>query len=260
MVSLRLMIAAIGMIGFSRGQCFKFSRQSLSLFFTIGFWLAATFIAQAEGLRGTSVANAAVITALFVVLTPALLWALKKGKPTLFQWLGALIGIFAFFILGYAQGFSKLNIYDGLTFLTAVSVAFHTVYFTEALKHPSNLFPVVFYQFLFSSLIIFFFHSSLSLFSQELKWIPELQSHDWFSLIYLGVCTSAMPYLLQAYAQLSLSPVQALLVISSEPFWAIALAHLIRGDAVSAAALVACGILVIANIVAELRAKQRISA
>jgi drug/metabolite transporter (DMT)-like permease len=252
MVAIRLMLAALGVLVVSRGRCIQFEKADRKLFLAVGFWLAVTFITQAIGLQGTSVANAAVITALFIVMTPALLLLLKKSRPTKFQWIGSVIGIFAFLVLGAAQGFSTLNFYDGITFLTAAAIAFHTVYFTELLKRPKNLYATTFYQFFISSLILFAAHF---LTNSPARWLLSLSGKELLQLLFLGVCTSAFPYLLQAYAQLSLSPVQALLVISSEPFWAIAFANIFRGDIISGATIAACAILLVANIVAEIRGK-----
>ncbi|MBN8555093.1 MAG: DMT family transporter [Deltaproteobacteria bacterium] len=256
MVGIRLLIGALGILVISRGRCLKVDKKYIPLFLLIGFWISVTFFPQALGLRGTSVANSAVITALFVVLTPALLFILKKGKPTNFQWVGSLIGILAFFLLGLSQGFSTLNWYDALTFVTALAVAFHTVYFTEALKHPKNLYPVCFFQFVVGGTLLLIVHFLLAATSHETVFFPTLTTNEWLGIFYLGFFTTSLPYALQGFAQLSVGPVQALLVISSEPLWAIAEASLIRGDPISGAALFSSGLLIIANVVAELKGKN----
>jgi drug/metabolite transporter (DMT)-like permease len=256
MVALRLLIGSAAVYILSRGRCLRFDRKYLSLFLMIGTWIAFTFLPQAVGLRGTSVANSAVITAMFVVLTPLLLQILKKGKPSKFQWLGSLIGLLAFFILGAAQGFSSLNWYDAATFITALAVAFHTVYFTEVLKQPKNLYPIIFYQFLIAAVILFVGHFVYASLDSATAFFPAITRKEFLGILYLGIFTSAIPYSLQAYAQLNVSPIQVVLVISSEPLWAIGEANLIRGDPISGAALFTSGLLLIANFVAELKTKN----
>lgn len=255
MVAIRHLIGALGVILIFRGRALYFNRQQRGLWFWIGFLIVLTFVPQAIGLQGTSVANSAVITALFVVMTPVVLLILKKGKPTAMQWAGSAVGMLAFVILGWVQGFSALNIYDGLTFITALAVAFHTVAFAEAVREKKYTYSIVAFQFWSSGLILMAVHLVMN-FQNPAALLPHLTRSEWIGLGYLGFCSMTLPYLLQAYAQLTLSPVTVVLVISSEPLWAIATANLIRGDIISGAALFASCLLLVANVIAEMKWKK----
>lgn len=248
MLVVRFTIGAVAILILSRGRCLKIERKNLSLWMTVGFLIFLTFAPQTYGLQGTSIANSVVMTSMFVVLTPAILKLFFRIHPTLFQWLGCLLGILAFAILGLSQGFSKLNSYDFITLLTAVAVAFHTILFGKALQEKNRFYSVIFYQFFFASLILFAIHL---LFGESS--FPALNETEWMKLLYLGIASTAIPYIFQAIGQLHLPAIQVNLVISSEPLWALAVANIFRGDPISGAALFACSILLAANFVAEIK-------
>lgn len=252
MLGCRMFFAAIALILITRGQCLKIPKKMIVPWLWIAFWIVGTFAPQAYGLTGTSVANSAVLTALFVVITPGLMWFLKKGDTNLYQWAGAILGLFAFFVLGASQGFSTLTVFDFLNIVTAVAVAFHTMLFGEALKNPAHFFPVVFFQFAASAVMFFILQALTYGFS-----IPEVSPREWSGLLYLGLFTTAIPYIFQAYGQRHLPIVQVVLIIASEPLWAIAAASILRNDIVSGGAIAACAILLIANLVAELKPSKK---
>jgi len=256
MLCFRHFFGALGTFLLFRKQALKLPRKDLKLTLIISFWILVTFAPQAIGLTGTSIANSAVITALFVVFTPVIMFLMKRAKPTTMQWVGSLIGISAFLLLGISQGFTQLGFYDFLTLVTSIAVAFHVIYFTEAVSTPGKLASIVFYQFFLSGIILALFATTNSL-SQETFFQQSFSPKEWAGLAYLGLFSMALPYTLQGYAQTRLNPVQVVLVISSEPLWAIGVANLLRGDPVSGAALMASFILIIANLVAELKIKRR---
>lgn len=256
MLVFRHLFGALGAFFIFRQRALPIRWSDCGLYFKIAFFIVLTFAPQAIGLQGTSVANSAVITALFVVLTPMVLYLMKRGRPTPYQWGGALVGILAFFILGYSQGFSSLSIWDFMTFLTALAVAFHTVYFGEALHPPRRLGAVVFYQFLFSALILLMIAAFFS-WNRGQFFESEFTARQWLGLAYLGFFSMAVPYSLQAYSQSILGPIQTVLVISSEPLWAMAIANVFRGDPFTGAAVFASGLLILANLIAEWKPRRK---
>jgi drug/metabolite transporter (DMT)-like permease len=247
MLALRMFIGAGTVLILARGHCLGFPRSQRPLWIGLGLLIAIAFGAQTIGMTGTSIANSAVITALFIVFTPFFSKLLKKGDPTPAQWWGALIGISAFFVLGAAQGFSRLNLYDGLTLATALAVAIHTIYFGGAVARPGSLFNVVFYQFAGAACFLLLCHLLF-----EPTWVNFTQK-ELFNLTYLGASGCGVAFVLQAFAQRSLTPLQAALIIATEPLWAIAITRVVRGDAINAGAIAACALLILANIVAERR-------
>jgi drug/metabolite transporter (DMT)-like permease len=254
MVAMRHLIGALGVILLFRRRALYINKRQLKLWTWIGFLILCTFVPQAMGLRGSSVANSAVITALFVVLTPIVLLVTRKGKPSFMQWMGSCVGISAFAVLGWVQGFSSLSIYDAMTFITAVAVAFHTVAFSEAVQEKKFTYSIVAFQFLSSGIVLLIIHFLLNLNSPE-NFLPHLVRSEWLGLLYLGFFSMSIPYLLQAFAQVTLSPITVVLIISSEPLWAIATANIIRNDPISGAALFASCILLMANVIAEMKLK-----
>lgn len=255
MLAVRHLIGAVGAFIIFRGKVFKVEKKDCKLYGIIAFWIAVSFAPQAIGLQGTSVANSAVITSLFVVLTPLLMFWMNRGKPSLFQWLGSIVGISAFGVLGYSQGFSTLSYFDLLTFLTAIAVAFHTIYFSDVVKDAHKLASIVFYQFFLSALLLFVIAFAVGQ-NQGALMLQAFTGKEILGLLYLGLFSMAVPYALQGFAQRTVSPVQVVLVISSEPFWALAIANMMRGDPISGAALLASALLLLANGVAELKFKR----
>lgn len=255
MLAVRHLIGGFGVLLIFRNRALRWDKKNSKLWWWIGFLILLTFAPQSIGLQGTSVSNSAVITALFVVLTPVAMVITKNGHPSFMQWIGSLIGFFAFALMGWLQGFSSLNVYDGLTFVTAVAVAFHTVAFARAIRDERFTYAVVAFQFFISAGLLLAIHFLLVAKGAS-SILPDLSTREWLGLLYLGFFSMSIPYALQAFGQLTLSPITAVLVISSEPLWAMGVANIFRGDVLSGAAVLASCILLVANFVAEIRWKH----
>jgi len=250
MLAMRMFMGAATVLILSGGRCLRFPQRRRPLWMGLGVLIAIAFGAQTVGMTGTSIANSAVITALFIVFTPLLSRLLKKGNPTPAQWWGAAIGVSAFVVLGAAQGFSRLTVYDALTLVTALAVALHTIFFGAAVAEPGSLFNVVFYQFVGAACCLLLCH-----FLFEPPWV-NFTRNELLSLAYLGALGCGVAFVLQAFAQRYLSPLQAALLIATEPLWAIAITRVVRGDAINGGAIAACALLLLANIVAERRPRN----
>jgi drug/metabolite transporter (DMT)-like permease len=247
MLAVRMFIGAASVLVLSRGRCLAAPRQARGGLVRIGLLIGVAFGTQGLGITGTSIANSSVLSALCVVFTPTLCALLGQGRPTPGQWIGAWIGAAAFGVLGAAQGFGRFTVYDGVTVIAALAVALHTIYFGAAVAEPGRLLSAVFYQFMVAGCVLLLGHFMFE------PWRVTMTTGQLAGLAYLGVTGCGVAFVLQAYGQRRLSPVQTVLIIATEPLWAMAIARVACGDPISGPAVVAGGLLLLANVVAERR-------
>lgn len=254
MTTLRLIFASLSVLAIFSFQ-FKVNIQQRPtlkhwrLWFLLGFLMFLSLIPQAFGLRGTSVANSAVITSLYVIFTPFCVWFFLSRLPSVQKWVATFVGFSAFLVLGYEQGFTTLSFYDALTFFSALAIAIHIVFFEQAVRERAFFYHALLVPTLFCLLMTFV----CSIFLGHWEAIASISTSQWGELFYLGSVATALPYVLMGIAQIHLSPVQIVLVTASEPFWAMLVALWVKGDPLTQGAIVACILLILANYIGESR-------
>lgn len=216
-VAWRFMIGAVVLlaIAFPRGR--RIWRDGS----ITGLALFAGYMLQTSGLAATSASNSALITGLYVVLTP-LLSALFKRRPPMPWVLGAAAASFVgIFLLTDTDGLA-LTRGDLLTLGCAFAFALHII----ALARYAHRHPVVPYTAVQLTVVaVLAFPATWLLDGLS---IPD--TSVWVALAVTGFAVGIGAFLLQVWAQTVVGPSTAAIILAAEPAFAVATAWVVLGE------------------------------
>ena len=186
----------------------SFEKIFIYLFF-LGFFLAGGNIFQQVSLLYTDVANSAVFTVLYVVIVPIIAYFLFSKKIHNSVWPSVLMCLVGGLFLS-ELGNLRVRFGDSLVVVGAFFWAFHIVFISKFLKIFNYPITIATFQCLSASLISF-----IPAFSSEFISL-KLISMETAELIYAGVLSSGIAFMLQVFGQQNLSPAPVAIIFSLE--------------------------------------------
>jgi drug/metabolite transporter (DMT)-like permease len=210
----------------------------------MGLALFAGFAFQIVGLQYTTPSKNAFLTALNVVIVPFISFLILRKKIGARGIAGAVMSIAGVALLSLDRNFS-LGLGDGLTLICAVGFAFQIFLTSEYVKkYRATVLN-------FIQMITAFFLSFISLMA-----FGETQFHvTWkgiLSVLYLGVISTTVCYLLQTASQKYVDETKAAIILSLESVFGTLFSILILGEIVTprmlAGSLIILGAVVISNL------------
>ncbi len=192
----------------------KFS-YSIILFYLslLGLFLSGGNALQQYSLLYTDVANSAIFTIFYVLIVPAISYFLFSKKIHWSVWPSVFVCIIGGFLLTEINNVT-VRLGDSLVLLGAFFWAFHIVYLSKFLKLFNYPIAITMGACLIGSIIAFipslvFENITLGNLLMEKK-----------ELLYAGVLSSGIAFLLQAYSQQNLSPAPVAIIFSLEGVFA----------------------------------------
>ena len=179
----------------------------------LGFFLASGNIFQQISLLYTDVANSAVFTVLYVIIVPVLAYFLFSKKIHKSVWPSVLMCLIGGLLLSELDNL-RVRIGDSLVVIGAIFWALHIVYVSKFLKIFNFPITIAAFQCLIASIF-----SAVPAFSFEFVSL-KLLSLEATELIYAGVLSSGIAFLLQIIALQHLSPAPAAIIFSLEGVFA----------------------------------------
>ncbi len=188
----------------------KLSLEKIFLYiFFLGFFLAGGNILQQISLLYTDVANSAVFTVLYVVIVPIIAYFLFSKKIHNSVWPSVLMCLVGGLFLSELSNL-RVRFGDSLVVIGAFFWAFHIVFISKFLKIFNYPITIATFQCLSASLISF-----IPAFSFEFISL-KLISMESAELIYAGVLSSGIAFMLQVFGQQNLSPAPVAIIFSLE--------------------------------------------
>ena len=177
--------------------------------FLIGFTLAAGNALQQISLLYTDVANSAVFTVLYVVIVPVLSYFFFSKKIHRSVWPSVLLCLIGGLFLSELNNI-RVRFGDTLVIIGAFFWAFHIILISKFLKIFNYPITIATFQCLTASIISFipaftFEYISIQVLLMESK-----------ELLYAGVLSSGLAFMLQVYGQQNLSPAPVAIIFSME--------------------------------------------
>ncbi len=212
-----------------------------------GAALFAGYSLQTAGLALTSATNSALITGLFVVLTPFLAAAFHRYAPS--PWSVGAAAV-AFVGLALVTGLDDLSLSPGdlLTLGCAVAFALHVVALSVlAPKHPVIPFTAV--QLTTVAIASFLLTGLLDGYSLP----PETV---WPAILITGIGVSVGAYVLQAWAQTVVGASTTAVVLAAEPAFGVATAWVVLDERLDLAGWLGAALIVVAIVVVIKRQKD----
>ncbi len=188
----------------------KSSFKVLAIYwFLIGFTLAAGNALQQVSLLYTDVANSAVFTVLYVVIVPILSYFFFSKKIHRSVWPSVLLCLVGGLFLSELSNI-RVRFGDTLVIIGAFFWAFHIVLISKFIKIFNYPITIATFQCLTASVISFipaftFEYISIQVLLMESK-----------ELLYAGVLSSGLAFMLQVYGQQNLSPAPVAIIFSME--------------------------------------------
>lgn len=247
-MTIRFLLASVLMGAASirelKGIDFKEIRAGILM----GIALFVGFAFQIVGLQYTTPSKNAFLTALNVVMVPFIAFIILKKKISMKSILGAVMAIVGVGLLSLEKNLS-LGIGDGLTLICAVGFAFQ-IFFTSEFVKKYRAVVLNFVQMLTAVLLSF---ASLFLF-QETEF--HITTKGWLSVVYLGVVSTALCYLLQTASQKYVDETKAAIILSMESVFGTMFSILILHEQVTVRMICGCVIILAAVIVSNLADAQ----
>ena len=180
-----------------------------SYLFFLGFFLAGGNIFQQISLLYTDVANSAVFTVLYVVIVPIIAYFLFSNKIHSSVWPSVLMCLIGGLLLSELDNL-RVRYGDSLVVIGAFFWAFHIVFISKFLKIFNFPITIATFQCLSAALISF-----IPAFSFEYISFKVL-SMEAAELLYAGVLSSGIAFMLQVFGQQNLSPAPVAIIFSLE--------------------------------------------
>jgi drug/metabolite transporter (DMT)-like permease len=190
-----------------------------------GLALAAGYLAQTAGLKYTTASKAGLLTGLFVVLTPLLVFLLWRRAPdaaTIVAVAGALAGTAMLVGPGVTARGSQEALGDALEVLTALAFSIHILLLARFApgRNPAVLAWV---QMLVAAIIFSVAAGSAGEFHAPAASV-------WIALGVTGVVASALAFWVQTAVQQRISPSRTAIVLVAEPAFAAFFGLVLAGD------------------------------
>ncbi|MFN3744129.1 MAG: DMT family transporter [Hyphomicrobiaceae bacterium] len=197
------------------------------------FFLGAAI--QQAGIVTATATNAGFLTALYVVITPFLVWIAMRRAPVWVVWPAVVMSFVGVWLLGggtlgaFARG-------DLLIAISAFFWAGHVVIVAQAARHAR---PVTF------SAIQFAVVAALALAGAILFEPISLAAlaAAWREIAYVGLLSSALTFTLLAIALKHTPPTEAAIIVSSETLFAALAGYLLLGERLSLSAWCGAGLI-----------------
>jgi drug/metabolite transporter (DMT)-like permease len=198
---------------------------------------------QQLGLETTTAGNAGFITTLYVVLVPIILTIFWREKIHRVAWLSAGMAIIGSLLLS-TGGNLQLAVGDALELAGAVLWALHVILVSRAVK---------FMDVLTFSTGQYMVAGTLNILMSVIMQMPigGLAS-GWWTIIYIGLLSTALGYTLQVFGQKYAPPTDATLLLSMEAVFAAVTGFIFLGESMQLIQLAGCGLILLAVVVTQL--------
>jgi drug/metabolite transporter (DMT)-like permease len=220
-------------------------RKSLFFIACAGLVLFAGSSLQQAGLRYTTAANAGFITTLYVIFVPIILVIFFREKVQWIAWVGAGIAIAGSLLLS-TGGTLHLAPGDSWEMAGAVMWALDVIVVSRAVKHVEILTFSVGHYLVAAALSL--------LVSLVLPHRVVGLGGGWWTIVYIGVFSTAIGYTLQALGQKYAPPTDATILLSMEAVFAALAGFIFLGETMLPVQLVGCGMIFAAVILTQLSA------
>ena len=190
---------------------------------------------QQAGIITATATNAGFLTALYVVITPFLVWVALRRAPTAVIWPAVAMSFIGVWLLGggtiasFARG-------DLLIALSAFFWAAHVVVVSQAARHAR---PITFSAIQFAVVAVL---GSVGAVLFEPISLTALAA-AWREIAYVGLLSSALTFTLLAVAMRHTPPTEAAIIVSSETLFAALAAYLLLGERLSLVAWCGAGLI-----------------
>ena len=198
----------------------SFDKKAFFYLIILGFILGVGQALQQISLIYTDVANTGIFTVMYVLIVPFISYFIFSKKMHWSVWPAAFFCVIGGLLLSELKNIS-VRYGDTLGVLSAFCWAVHIIYISKTIKFFN--YPITIAM---SQCLIAFLFTVLPMFIYE---EPSLKNmlKDSYEILYVGILSSGLAFLLQTYTLQSLTPAPAAIIFSLEGMFAAIFAWLI---------------------------------
>lgn len=249
MVSIRYTIAAV-LLGFVLIPQFK----KLNRYYWIhgavtGLMLALGYITQTIGCKYTTAGKNAFLTTIYVILIPLISWPLNKKRPHFVVFLSAVMALVGIGLLALRNecGVLGFNVGDILTLICGLFYALHII-FTAKFSQDKNPVILTWIQFIVASV---FSWAVSPLIDGSFSVALLKSSRVIFSMLYLGIFSSLVAFLLQNICLKYMESSLASLFLSLESVFGVIFSTIFLRERMTLVMLIGCVLIFAAITIAD---------
>lgn len=250
LLALRFTIAAIALILVFWRKVMKICKSDLLCGGLLGVFLFTSYFFQTYGLKYTTASKNAFITTLYVILVPFLHWLFNRKKPAGNNIVAAMIAVVGLALLSL-EGSLIINIGDFLTLICGFFYAVHIVFID---RYTTDHDPVT------MTVIQMVMAAVLSWIIAPLLEGPfnyqVIDSGMMISLLYLGIFSTMIGFLLQNVGQKYLTPNTSSILLSFESVFGLVFSVIFLGDPLTIKLIAGCTLMFAAVILSEYKKKK----
>ena len=245
MLAFRFTIAAIVLAIVFHKKLKELNKKTVIEGLILGVLLFASYVLQTEGCKYTTAGKNAFLTTVYIIIVPFLYWIISKKRPDSYSFVAAFLALIGVGLLSLQGGFG-MNFGDFLTVLCGITFSVHLIGISHFTKKSDPILLTILqlgFTAIFSWIGTLFAGGEMSAitFSSELV----------ISMIYLGIFSSAVGFLLQTVSQKYVVPSTAALLIATESVFGVIFATIFLDEVMTRRMIVGCLILLIAIVIAE---------
>ena len=245
LLAFRFTLAFAGLALVFAGKISKIRKGDLLCGAMLGFWLFVSYFFQTVGIQYTTAGKNAFLTTIYVVIVPFLHWAINEKKPDRYCAAAAVLAILGIGLLSL-RGDLSMNIGDVLTILCGFGFAFHMIYID---KYTETHDPVILTMLQIGMAAL-------------LSWITAPVFNGAFpkaalsgdivtGILYLGLGSTMLAFLLQNVCQKYTSPTSASLFLSLESVFGVLFSMIFLHEYLTGRMVLGCALIFAAIITAE---------
>lgn len=248
-MTVRFLLASVLMGLISIPSLKNIEKGELRAGILMGIALFAGFSLQIVGLQYTTPSKNAFLTALNVVIVPFIAFLVLKKKVGAKGILGAVLSVIGVALLSLNRNLT-LGLGDGLTLLCAVGFAFQIFFTSEFVKqYRASVLNCL-------QMVTAFVLSLASLFvSGQTNF--QVTSSGWLSVIYLGVVSTTICYLLQTASQKYVDETKAAIILSMESVFGTLFSIVLLHEVITLRMVAGCVIILTAVIISNLSETEK---
>jgi drug/metabolite transporter (DMT)-like permease len=198
-------------------------KKTFSFLILLGFILGVGQALQQISLIYTDVANTGVFTVMYVLIVPFISYFIFSKKIHWSVWPAVILCVVGGLLLSELKNIS-VRYGDTLGILSAFCWALHIIYISKTIKFFN--FPIAIAM---SQCLVAFLFTILPMVIYENPLLSNVLK-DSYEILYVGVLSSGLAFLLQTYTLQNLTPAPAAIVFSLEGVFAAIFAWLILGQ------------------------------
>lgn len=251
LLALRFTIASIALVAVFFKRLKLVTKTEILCGSLLGVFLFVSYLLQTYGVKYTTASKNAFITTLYVIIVPFLHWFFNKKRPSVNNIGAAVIAVFGLALISL-EGDLSINIGDLLTLFCGLFFAFHIVFVDRYTNHHDPVRLTVIQM--VTAAILSWVLAPIMEGTQD---FTVINGSMLIGLLYLGIFSTMICFLLQNVGQKHLSPNTTSIILSFEAVFGLVFSVIFLEEEVTPKLMAGCILLFSSVILSEYQRKKK---